>query len=135
MAVQSRSERERAHRSGVDGQLRSSEERESVNGNFEPSRVEVVDGVEVQISDQHVCSNLATSLSANSCCSILEWKTPCAQDPGDWTRRPVMAKAVEETAVPAWMCSQGEGHPKAPQEQDSERLTINSEGPQAQERG
>ena len=83
--------RVRAHQSGVDGQLRSSEERESVNDNFEPSRVEVVDGVEVQIS---VCSNPATSLSANSSCNILEWKTPSAQDPSDWTRRPVVAKRM-----------------------------------------
>ena len=44
VGVQSRSERERAHESGVDGQLRSSEERQSVNDNFEPARVEVVDG-------------------------------------------------------------------------------------------
>ena len=58
--------RETAHQCGVDGQLRSSEERESVDDNFEPSRVEVVDCVEVQISDEHVCSNPATSLLADS---------------------------------------------------------------------
>ena len=119
--------RQRAHQGGVDGQLCPSEERQAVNHNLESTWIEVVDGVEIQISDQDVRVHPATHLSANVGCCVFERKPPSAQDPGDCTSWPVVAKAVKETATPARMNSQGKGHPQASQEQDSERLRINPE--------
>ena len=67
--------------SGINGQLCPSEERQAVNHNLESARIKVVDGVEVQVSDEDIRAHPTTRLSANARRGVLERKTLLPKTP------------------------------------------------------
>ena len=55
----------------------------------------------------HIHSDPSACFLADSCCHVLQWKSTTTQHPSNWTRRPMMAKAVKETATSARAYSDG----------------------------
>ena len=76
-----------AHQGGVDGQLCPSEERQAVNHNLESARIKVVDGVEIQVSDQAIRAHPVTPPLGKCALLLLRFREepPSAQDPSDCT--------------------------------------------------
>ena len=111
--------RQRAHRSGVDGRLCPSEERQAVNHNLESTRNKVVDGVEIQISDQDVCAHPAT----------FREETPFCPRPQRLHKLIGGGQGCQGDGHTGKNEQSGEGHPQTSQEQDSEGLRITPEYP------
>ena len=67
--------------------------------------------VEVQVTQQHVCTHTATRLSADAGHHTLQSNPPPPQDPSPCAGGAVMAKSIEWAATPARTHGQREGEP------------------------
>ena len=79
----------------------------AINDHFESPLVHVVEHGQIEIANEDIRSDPCACFSADSCCHVLQWKYTTTQHARNWTRRPLVAQAVKETATPARANSEG----------------------------
>ena len=117
--------RQGTHEGGVNCELRAPEQGQTVHDNFESPLVQV-DHKQIEIENENIHSDPSACFLADLCCHVLQWKSTTTQHPSNWTRRPMMAKAVKETATSARANSEGERLTETTQEEQPERLRIDA---------
>ena len=101
--------RQWAHESGVNGELRAPEQGQAINDDFESPFIHVVEHGQIEIANEDIRSDPSACFSADSCCHVLQWEPTTTQHPRNWTRRPMVAKAIKQTATSARANSEGKG--------------------------
>ena len=108
----------------IDGQLRSGEERQTLDHHFQPSAIKVVVYLHIHVSDKNVCPYTCSCLPADPCCDRLQCPCSSSQHPHRRARCSVVSKGVDWTATPATAEGQWEREAKAAEEQEAEWLRI-----------
>ena len=62
---------------------------------FESPFIHVVEHGQIEIANEDIRSDPSACFSADSCCHVLQWEPTTTQHPRNWTRRPMVAKAIK----------------------------------------
>ena len=112
------------HHDGVDGELRTSEQREAINDNLQSAVVDLMEEEEVHTLNSNVCCDPTPCLRAHPSGCVLQWKTSAPQHSCQRTRCAMMATRIKWSTTSAGERRQGQGLPKAAEEQNPELLWL-----------
>ena len=112
------------HHDGVDGELRTSEQREAINDNLQSAVVDLMEEEEVHTLNSNVCCDPTPCLRAHPSGCVLQWKTSAPQHSCQRTRCAMMATRIKWSTTSAGERRQGQGLPKAAEERNPELLWL-----------
>ena len=117
---------QRGDHGGVDCQLSSLPETQTVRDHFEAPAIESVELCKVHVPHEHISRDSSASLSAHLRGSTLQDKTPLCENPCLSARCTMVAKKVELAATLASALGQGKRQMESPAQEEAEWLGVQS---------